>query len=1030
MNITKTALNNTRPTIGLFVILFILGLASYGSMPRDDMPPFKVRYALAITRFPGASPERMELLVTDKIEKIIQEVPEVKNITSESRTGISIVTIQLFDEVQDLQPVWDHIRRKIESVQSQLPEGVIKTEFNDEFGDVYGIMVGLTSEGFTFEEQKEYADDVRDALLELPNTGKVEIAGVINQTIYVAYDNAKLAEVGLTKERLEQIIQKSNIVSSGGSIVLGDKRIVLEPTGDYKSVEQIMQTLIPTGENGEGYVYLGDIADVYSGYDDPISEFMKIMGHQGLALAINLKKGANITTLGQEVDELTDQWNARLPYGLKLVRLTSQDLEVQRSVNNFTVNLIQSVVIVLLVMLLFLGWRTGFIVASLIPTTIVVTLFLMEKMGLGLNQITLAALIIALGMLVDNAIVVSESIMVKLEKGIDGFKAACETSKELVIPLLTSSLTTIAAFLSFYLAKSVMGELFGNLVLVVSLALLSSWLISLTLIPMLCVFFLKKKEKSDEEGDGQKGFFGKILVYYSKLQEWSLLNSRKLLTIVVGLFVAAIFGFTVLPFLFFPDSDKNLVYVNMELPLGTRIEETNKMVKKVENYLNDSLLVGPNREAGVTSFSSFLGQGAPKYDLGYTPVQSNTGSAHIIVNTTTGAVNQWVIDKLTAFIFEELPELNTFQVSRLQGGGGSAYPIEVRITGDNIDDLYQLVDQVKARLSSDPGTQNISDDWGVKTKKVVVEIDPLKVDEAGISNSDVAVSLQTTLLGTQTGQFRENDKVIPILLRNERATDVTIDELKDLNVYSQSNGSSVPLAQVARFQIDWQNPQILRRNLKRTITVRSQVKDGFTAAGIMKGVTPWLNENSKNWPLGYSYELGGEANDSKEGIGSIAKNLPISGFIILFLMLMQFNSLRKMGIVAMTIPLGLVGCVLGLLLAGSYFGFFAFLGFISMAGVIVNNAIVLIDRIAIEEKELGKPLFQAIVDAGRQRFRPILLTTFTTAFGLLPLWFDNGMWVPMAVSLIFGLLFGTFLTLVFIPVLIKIFFKAKAPEIK
>ncbi|MCG8476603.1 MAG: efflux RND transporter permease subunit [Cytophagales bacterium] len=1026
MNITQTAVKFNRPTIGIFIVLFILGISSFNSMPRDDMPPFKIRFMQVITQFPGASPERMELLVSDKIESAVQEVAEVKNINSENRTGISIISIELKDDVQNLQPVFDKLRRKINRIESNLPQGCQPPSINDEFGDTFGILLGLESDGYTYAEQKSFASDIRDELIRLDNTGKVTLAGVISQTIYVSYDRARLAEIGLTATRLKQIIESNNIVSSGGSIVLGDRRITLEPSGDYQSIEDVKRTLI-SSDKGE-VLYLSDVAKVHNGYVFPINHMTKIRGVQGLVIAVNLKEGANITDLGEEVDVLVRQTNNTLPYGLSLVRLASQDRRVNKSISEFTVNLAESIAIVLAVMLIFLGLRTGLVVASLIPATILVTFLIMKGIGLGLNQVTLASLIIALGMLVDNAIVVSESYMVKTKNGASPLSAAFSTADELFIPLLTSTLTTSAAFLAFFLAQSAMGEIMGNIFLVVTAALLSSWIISLTLIPMLCIVFIKNNKKTKTKTAKHKpSFFDRLLSHYDKLQRWALFNPYKLIGILVGMFFLSMLGFKKLPFLFFPDSDRNLIYVKVQLAPGSKLENTNQAIGTIEHYLRDSLWADEYRE-GVTNFSSYLGQGAPKYDLGYTPVESDPSSGYIIVNTTSGNINQYLIDRLNRFIFNALPAVESFQVSRLKGGGGSADPVAIRISGEDIPTLFGIVNRMKSKLQSIKGTVNVDDNWGLKAKKVLVKIDQAKADLAGVSNYDIAVSLQTALLGKSTGEYRENDKVIPILLRSENSENITIDELRGTNVYAQQSGGSVPLDQVASLEIVWEHPKILRRNLKRTITLSAQLKEGATATEVMAQMIPALNKDRENWPQNYSYSLGGEAEDSATGIGSIAKNLPISAFIIFLLLLIQFNSLRKTAIIGFTIPLGLIGCVAGLLIARSYFGFFGFLGVVSLAGVIVNNAIVLIDRIKIEQDELGKDPFQAIVDAGKQRFRPILLTTFTTAFGLVPLWLNNGMWVPMAVSIIFGLLFGTVLTLVFVPVLYMLMFKISRPS--
>ena len=1018
MSITEFAVKNNVVTLSLLFVIVATGLFAFGGLPRDDMPPFLVRVANVVTIFPGASPERMELLISDKIEEVCQEVPEVDHIRSENRTGVSVVTIVIKDSERDLQPIFDKLRRKVDAVRSQLPDGVTSVNFNDEgLADVYGIILGLTADGFTYAEVKKAADAIRDDLIKLPNAAKIKIVGTREERIYLDYDNARLAELGLTQQKLKNIISSTNIVFSGGDVEVGEERIILEPTGNFDLIEDIKKIIV-SSEEGE-LVFLGDIVDIYRGYVEPQKSSVRIDGKPGLAIGVNLKKGGNIIELGREIDARLEYYQTVFPWGFNIVRAASQDEVVEESVQNFLGNLYQAVGVVLLVMLLFLGLRTGLIVASLIPMAIVTTILLMSQVGLGLNQVSLASLIIALGMLVDNAIVVSESIMVKMEKGEKAIDAAIASAKELFMPLLISSLTTSAAFLAFYLAESVMGEIMGELFVVVSFALLSSWLLSMTLIPLLCIYFLKAKPKAEQAKPNRfQAFYGKILAA-------NLQRPLRFLAGVVVVFAVALWSFRFIPFIFFPDSERALVTVTVDLPLGSTIDKTEAVVKAIENYVIEELLVGEDRAEGVVSFSSYTGEGAPKYDLGYTPPKALPSSAHILLNTSSSAVNQRVIDAVDNFIFQNLPEAKG-KVKRLSGGGGGDNAIEIRISGDDPEVLYRLVAETRAKLHSIEGSKNIRDSWGPRTKKFIVDIDQRRARLAGVTSQDIAVSLQTALNGLETGQFREGDKIIPIVMRNNQMEDRRIQDLESMHVYAQQSGKNVPLKQVADMNIEWQTAKILRRDLTRTISVTSGLKSGYTAAEIMDQMTPWLEQQQK--PSGYAYELGGEAENSAKNIGAIMNYLPLSFFIILLLLIGQFNSIRKPLIIFFTIPLGLIGVTFGLLFTGSYFGFMPFLGIISLAGIVINNAIVLIDRIQIEVDEFERTLPDAIVAAAQQRFRPILLTTATTTLGLIPLWIGGGVtWEPMAITIIFGLLFATILTLLVVPVMYRLFFKVSDP---
>ncbi|MEM9984220.1 MAG: efflux RND transporter permease subunit [Bacteroidota bacterium] len=684
--------------------------------------------------------------------------------------------------------------------------------------------------------------------------------------------------------------------------------------------------------------------------------------------------------------------------------------------------------IVLLTMFVFLGLRTGIVVASLIPLAIITTIFLMGSLGVGLNKVSLAALIMALGMLVDNAIVMAESIMVKMEAGEKAREAAIGSCRELAIPLLISSLTTSAAFLSFYLAESTLGEVVGPLFIVISLALLSSWLLSLTVVASLATLLIRVKKKEGEQGEPEvnHSIFARINKFYIGVLIPILRRPFWFLLTILAAFVFSIMGLGKLPFIFFPDSERNLITVDINLPTGTRIERSAAAIQSLETFLADSLLIREARERGVQTWTSFVGEGPESYDLGYQRSQPQTHYAHILVNTRSGEDNQLVIDAINRFAFEQMPDAEV-KAQRLKQGGGSGVPVQVRVSGSSPDELFRLSEEIRGKLNSIPGTQNLSDDWGPKIKKLVVDIDETKARRAGVSNQDIALSLQTALTGFETGDFRQGADNLPILLRSLNSQQLDIAQLQTIDIFAQSTGRSVPLAQVASLKPAWQYAKIKRRDLFRTITISAYLQGGYTASEITDELAPWLESEAEKWPEGYQYELGGEAEDSAAGLKAVIEKLPLSGFLIILLLILQFNSFRKTAIVLGAIPLGLIGVVTGLLLFQSYFGFFAFLGIISLAGIIINNAIVLLDRIELEQEENRLTPWQAIIAACQQRLRPILLTTFTTTLGLLPLYLGGGiMWEPMAIGIMVGLFFGTIITLLFVPAMYLLLYRVKA----
>ncbi|WP_424003613.1 efflux RND transporter permease subunit [Maribacter sp. IgM3_T14_3] len=1028
MNLTGLSLKYNRITLLALLVVVIMGLLEYSNLSRDSMPPFTVRVATIITQFPGASPERVESLISDKVEKSLQEIPEVKTISSTSRTGVSIVKMSIWEDVPEskLQSIWDLARRKIDNIKKDLPEGIYGPKLDDEnIGVVYGIFVGLESDGFEYNELKTYADKLRDDLIALDDAAKVIIGGEVEERVYIEYNDAKLAQVGLTAGQLKNIISESNIIIPSGQINLGDERIILESSGNFQSIESIKNLVIPIGFQGETAL-LGDLANINKDYVSPKESIVRINGNQSLALYVTVKEGANLIELGKDVDDVIKNYNeTKLPLGITALRIASQDIEVQKKIKVFIGNLVQSIVIVLLVILLVLGWRAGVIIASLVPGTMILTFLLMGLFDVGLNQVTLASLIMALGLLVDNGIVMVEGLLEKLQEGQSKFEAAVNSAKEFMTPLLISSLTTCAAFLSFYLADGPMGDMMGNIFLVITMALLSSWLMAFTIIPLFGIALLKVHKSAEPH----KTIFDHIKVPYNKYLDWALKKPVLTLLAIVALFFISIVGFRFIPSIFMPPSDRNLVVVDIHYPLGTKIETTDSKVGLLENFIKDSLLINEKLDEGIINWSSYIGKGPEAYDLGYFAGEPNSSYAHMLINTTSDFANDIVINKLRDFADTNLLDAE-IKISRLVGSGGAEAPIEIRITGDDPDELFKIADRVKTKLFKTPGAINITDDWGSRIKKLYVKIDEHKLSRSGLTNQDVAISLLTSLDGFEVGEFRDEDQSIPIAMKREGSENLAYSNIKNLNVFSQSRGTSIPLSQVAEIEIPWQYSKILRRKLKRNLIVQASVADGYLASDIMdKAIRPMMNEESKTWKAGYTFEYGGDAEGSNDAMGAVLLNLPLSFFIIILLLVIQFNSIRKAGIILMTIPLSLIGVTAGLLGAGSFFSFTAFLGIISLAGIIINDAIVLIDKMGSELNE-GKGLLESIKKATNDRFSPIMLTTLTTSCGMIPLCTGGGaLWSPMAITIIFGLLFGTIILLIFVPIIFKLLFRYKQEKI-
>ena len=1019
MNMTQFAISNNRVTIILVVLLILFGISSYFALPKAQDPGFIIRAAQVTTYFPGASPERVENLITDKIEKAIQEMPEIDFITSQSRTGISVITPNYKESYKDMRPIFDDLRRKVEDIEGTLPQGIDGPHINDDFGDVYGIIYGLMGDGFSYAELKDIADEIKDELLKVDDVAKVQLQGIQDEVVFVEYNNARLTELGLSPQQLNADLASLNIISSGGSIRVGPERITLEPSGNYESVEDLKKTVIQLPNDG-GIVYLEDIATVYRDYEDPATQRARVNGQPAIIISISMTEGGNIVDLGARLDKEIPFIEAQYPHGIALQKLFFQPDYVNRDVSKFMSNLGQAVVIIVAVLLLFLGFRTGFIVASMVPVVVVLTFVAMNNFGITINQVSLAALIIALGLLVDNAIVVAEGVLVRLEQGEQVKSAAIAVCNELSLPLLISSLTTAAAFLPIFLAESTVGEYTADIFKVVTIALMISWILAMTFLPLMTTLFLKlknnKKQKPQEKGLDKR---------YESILRWALNNRLIFLVFVVVIFIAAIQGLGLVPKVFMPPKTDSIINAQFNMPRGTDIDQTTEVVADIENYFREHHLVSKESgEAGIHSWVSFIGLGAPRYVLTVNPDPRDARLAQLIINTNSYLDIPAVIEQTQNYLRQKYPDLEV-KMKKLENGSPIDYPIEVRVLGKDTAKLYEIIGTIKNKLLETPGVADVVDDWGLQTKKLLVSVDQSRARRAGVTSEDVAVSLQAGLSGIELTEFREQDELIPITLRSVSADREDLAKLDGMTIYSKTTGNSVPLKQVADVTIEWQPPVIYRRDRQRAIKIGVQLVPNITPNEVNQHFRPWLVEFSETWPRGYKFQEGGEAEESNDANAAIAAKLPLAAMIILLLLVGQFNSARKTAIILITIPLGMIGVTVGLIVANSIFGFMTMLGVISLAGIIINNAIVLIDRIQIELAD-GKEVAIAILDAAKQRMRPILLTTATTIGGMLPLWISHDpLFETLAIAVIFGLAFATVITLLFVPVLYSILYRVK-----
>jgi multidrug efflux pump subunit AcrB len=814
-------------------------------------------------------------------------------------------------------------------------------------------------------------------------------------------------------------------VSSGGDIVSGRERITLEPTGNFESIEDLRRTIVELP--GGTVAYLEDFVNIYRGYKDPPESVSRVNGEPTLAIAISMREGGDILKLGERLDVLMPALIETYPWGIDFEKVWFQAHLVDEVVTSFSSSLGQAVIIVVLVMVAFLGVRTGLVVGSLIPATVLTSLFVMQVFEISINQISLTALIIALGLLVDNAIVIVESVIVKREAGQDALSAAIDSGNELKTPLLISSLTTAAAFLPIGLAESAVGEYTSDIFYVVTIALLSSWLLAMTLVPLLTTIALKVKKSAKT---GEDRFDSRWYGYYRSLLGASLRCRIRFLSIIVGLFVVAVLGMGQVRQEFIAPSEDPVFSAKFELPLGTSIETSQEVVSKIDDFIRDTYFSPAEGRPLVSNWLTFIGEGGPRVQLSLNPPNPNPANTFVIANTFDGKDVEEVMRGIERYVRANHPDMAA-QVKRLENGPPVDYPIIIRVSGSDFDSLYSITDQVTAYLYEQPGITEIKNTWGLQTKKLVVDIDQELARRSGVTSEDVAYSLQAGLTGIDLTQYREEDELIPITMRTVEADRQDFSKIDGLTVYSQSTGVSVPLKQVANVALTFEPGIIERRDRDRTMSLNLQLASGATAAEVVEVIEPWLEENARSWPAGHTFEIGGETEESGDANASIAAKLPIALMLILLLLVGQFNSIRRPAIILATIPLGLIGVTFGLLIANSTFGFFTLLGIIALSGIIINNAIVLLDRIAIEINEFGRTQLDAIMTACQQRLRPILLTTATTVLGMTPLlWGGTAMFKPMAITIIFGLAFATALTLLVVPVLYAIFFRVKAAPVR
>lgn len=1011
-SIVSSVVKRSRLTVFLLVLVIVAGVSVYFSQARQEDPEITLRKAQVVARFPGLPSEQVEQLLIKPIEEAIKTIPEVESIESTALNGMAIVLPEVEDKYFDLAPIWTKLRTKMDELEPRLPKGTTSLSVNDEFGRVSVITLALRGKDFSPRELRWTARNVRDTLATLPLVATVDLYGVQEERVWLEMDPEQLNRLGIEPSLVVTELQKQNVVLPGGSVVATGMRLRIQPSGDFSSLEDIRRVPIAVSE-GQGTVYLQDLVQVRRGYQEPPPSLAFYNGDPSVILGISMISGANIAELGQQVEALLPELRAELPLGMELDVFNYQPELVAIAVAGATENLWQTVLVVLAVVMLFLGWRTGLIVGAGIPLTIMLVLVGMSLWGIALHRISIAAVIVALGLLVDNGIVVAEDIQRRLGLGQDRMNAAEESSASLAMPLLVSSLTTILAFLPLMLAENTSGEFLASLTQVVILALIASWFLAVSVTPAFCYWFLPVKQGSDNEARPSGG----VYTIYEKVLGFAV----RYRYVVVAVSALAVLGSLSLMGQVkqrnMPPSERNQFTASLSLQAGSDISETIIAARKFADFLSDA-----ERNPEVTGNAAYVATGGPRFFLALQPPDPLAHTAFFVVNVEAYEQLPEVMARAEDYMASQLPGVRG-RTDTLFLGASPIGTVETRLTGPDIPMLQVLSEKVLAAYRKVPGITGLRSDWENPVLALRLQIDQDKAARAGLSSQDIARSLSGILDGYQVSDFRQGETVIPIIIRSGDERRTNLDRLRSLEVFSSALGKPVPITQVATLEGVVEPSQIRRLDQRRTVTIAAR-HPNMGAAELYRELAPHL-ENI-DLPLGYNLGPAGELADAAESQGELFKYAPHCLLGILALLIFQFNSWRKSLLVMATIPLVLVGAIPGLYLLDAHFEFPALLGLFSLAGIIINNSIVLIDRIT-QEIENGVNIREATVSAALIRARPILMTTTTTVVGLIPLALLGGQfWFSMSIVIMGGLAAGSVLTMLFTPAAYVIVFRNDA----
>lgn len=1004
-NLTEVSLKN-RALVWYFIIVTAIGgIFFYFKLGRMEDPNFTINQMVVTAAWPGASADQMEQQVTDKLESKFRDIPGVKEITSNTRAGTSVVYVTLRDDVDrsTIRDTWRDVRGFGNDVQSELPSGVYGPYYNDRFDDVFGSVYAITGDGYSMEELRQAAEKIRRQLATIDKVQKVKLLGVQTEKVYVEIESAKLAELGISPTVLANALKSQNEMTPSGMIETSTDNVYLRYSGIFDDENAVKNT--PIQANGKTF-YLGDIATVERRYAEPGDTAMYYNGQPAVGIAVSMEDGGNIITLGNELKTAMTSIQSEMTAGLEIHQVSDQPKVVEESIDDFVSTLREAVIIVLAVSFLSLGLRTGMVVAGCIPLVLAAVFCGMYIFGIDLHKVSLGALIISLGLLVDDAIIAVEQMSVQLERGHSRFDAACHAFRATAKPMLTGTLITCAGFIPVSFSKGMAAEFCSSLFPVIGMALVISWIVSVMIAPLFGYYLIKPAAKADEVEMYQSRFY----LAFRGLLNWFLGHRKIVLATTAGLFALSIAMMGMIKQEFFPPSIRPEIIIDMELPEGSSLKASGQAASRFAQFLDE------NSEE-IENYTYYVGEGAPRFVLTVDPKLPTDNLSQFVIVAKDADNRDALTAKLRDYLAENIPEVKT-NISVIQTGPPAPYPIMLLVSGYDKDKVRDIASQVADRVAQDPNNTDINMDWNEKSKVLHLEFDQAKLRALGLSPQAVAQTVYTEVSGASAAQLYSGDRTIDIQLRLADTDRQDLSQIKNLPVYSA--GGYVPLEQLAKISYEAEDSLIKRKNMQPTITVQANIKEG-TANDATQKAYDAVKDIRDELPFGYKITVGGSLEDSEDSMKYLLIPIPAMIFIVMTLLMFQLHSGKDMILTLLTAPLGLIGVVAGMLLLNQAMGFVAILGVMALSGMIIRNSVILIDQIQ-KHIEAGEAPRDAIVDSAVLRFRPIMLTAAAAILGMLPL-MTSSFWGPMAVAIASGLLIATILTLLVLPVMYAVTYK-------